>query len=143
MQDQLKKNLSEKWKMLNCLYHFPTPQSNPPDADAFVPFPRYQVYIRNPDRKAVNWNDWLAPFSPRLWIAFVLQSIVSAMLMVIVCYLVRRLGSGEEELTLYDQMFLVYGALICQQGQEGTPRSWSCRILFFVVYVTGTKLTKL
>jgi hypothetical protein len=78
------------------------------------------VFIREPAGRNADWNAYLLPFSPRLWLVL-LATILFISLYLATFYSVgRRVGNeeagGPELYTFYDSILYIFGAF-CQQGK--------------------------
>ncbi|KAJ4445628.1 hypothetical protein ANN_12310 [Periplaneta americana] len=110
---------------------------------SFNAFSRYNTYIRQPSVQKLIWSRFLSPFSPWLWVSVVICIFVFAGIFMAVFQLNRRFidpGNAEhQDLFVWDSLHFVCGAF-CQQGQDFTPRSNSCRMMYWSMYVVGVVL---
>jgi hypothetical protein len=78
------------------------------------------VLVKSPDKVALQWDNFLAPFSLMLWIAMVVTVIIIAVHLTLLCYLGQRYGNQDTKenkcYTFSDSLLLVLG-LFCQQGE--------------------------
>jgi hypothetical protein len=79
----------------------------------------YRVFIRKPAGRKADWDTFLMPFSPRLWLALVATILFITLYLSTFYSIGRRVGNEEEggpELyTFYDSILYIFGAF-CQQG---------------------------
>jgi hypothetical protein len=76
--------------------------------------------VKSPDILKLQWDNFLAPFSLKLWIALVGTALVITVHFIVIYYLGRRFGNQEANsirlYTLSDSLMLVFG-IFCQQGE--------------------------
>ncbi|PSN34367.1 Ionotropic receptor 141 [Blattella germanica] len=100
---------------------------------------KISMFLKEPD-SALSWGRFLAPFGADLWLA-----VIASMLVLTLClslfHLIGRYTGNEEAngpntYSLYNSSLYVFG-IFCQQGHEISPRSWSCRIIYWMTYLTA------
>jgi hypothetical protein len=77
------------------------------------------VFIRKPASRKTDWNTFLMPFSPRLWMVLA-ATVLFISLYLSTFYRIGRLvgneeAGGPELYTFYDSVLYIFGAF-CQQG---------------------------
>jgi hypothetical protein len=77
--------------------------------------------VKSPDTLKLQWDNFFAPFSLKLWIALVGTILVIAVHFTLIYYLGRHYGNQEADsmkfYTLSDSLLLVLG-IFCQQGER-------------------------
>jgi hypothetical protein len=58
---------------------------------------RYSIFVKPPDTLKMRWDNFLIPFSLRLWIALVGTLLIIAVHFTLIYYLGRRFGNEEED----------------------------------------------
>ncbi|KAJ4445619.1 hypothetical protein ANN_12301 [Periplaneta americana] len=95
--------------------------------------------FKEPD-SAFSWGRFLAPFSRNLWWAVATTLLMIIVFLSLIHHVGRVYGNAEAEgpefYSLYNCVIYVFG-IFCQQGNEVTPRSWSCRIVYWMAYFTS------
>ncbi|KDR16875.1 hypothetical protein L798_08617 [Zootermopsis nevadensis] len=102
---------------------------------------RVCIFIRRPESSYQALNNILAPFSSELW--FTIQgAMVGLAACLSLVYHVGRRYDGLERPDLYTlpQALLCVFEIFCQQGHDETPRSWSCRLIYWVSYMAAVVL---
>ncbi|PSN40369.1 Ionotropic receptor 124 [Blattella germanica] len=103
----------------------------------------YQVFIKKPKGKTTEWNAFLMPFQPRLWLVLVATMLFISLYLATFYNIGRRIGNeeagGPELYSFYDSLLYIFGAF-CQQGHDITPRSTSCRLVYITAYLTALVL---
>ncbi|KAJ9590514.1 hypothetical protein L9F63_016465 [Diploptera punctata] len=101
---------------------------------------RYQVFIQQPTRENLVWNDFLKPFTLVLWCTVSLSIMVLSICLTTFHAIGRRFGNEEIEgphtYNFYNSLHFVFG-IFCQQGHDNTPRANSCRIVYLTAYLTA------
>jgi hypothetical protein len=77
--------------------------------------------VRSPDSLKLQWDNFLAPFSLKLWIVLAGTVLIIAVHFTLIYYLGHRYGNQEAAstkfYTLSDSLLLVLG-IFCQQGER-------------------------
>jgi hypothetical protein len=86
-----------------------------------VYFSRFSIFIRAPENEDLDWETYLKPFSPKLWLAVAAAIPIFATLLSVAQYFEKVLlneenDSSEVHFTFYNSIFYVFGAF-CQQGK--------------------------
>jgi hypothetical protein len=79
----------------------------------------YRVFIRKPAGRNADWDAFLTPFSPRLWLVLLATILFLAFYLSTFYSIGRWVGNeeagGPELYTFYDSILYIFGAF-CQQG---------------------------
>ncbi|XP_021913231.1 glutamate receptor ionotropic, delta-2-like [Zootermopsis nevadensis] len=96
-----------------------------------------------PAGRDAEWDAFLMPFSPRLWLVLLATILFIAFYLSTFYSIGRWVGNeesgGPELYTFYDSILYIFGAF-CQQGHDLTPRSTSCRLVYITAYLTALVL---
>ncbi|KAJ9573684.1 hypothetical protein L9F63_008954 [Diploptera punctata] len=124
------------------LPNFPIPLSPLPFTLPLL-YTTYQVYIKKLKTRSTEWDAYLTPFSPRLWLVLVVTIMFMSLYLATFYNIGRRIGNeeadGPELYTLYESCLYIFGAF-CQQGHDITPKSTPCRIVYITAYITALVL---
>ncbi|XP_023708697.1 glutamate receptor ionotropic, delta-2 isoform X2 [Cryptotermes secundus] len=104
---------------------------------------RYNVLIQQLLHEVLSWDDFLKPFSTGLWLMVGISVLVLSFMLSAFHNLGRHYGNAEADdpsrYGLYDSLCCVF-SIFCQQGQDFTPKSISCRLVFLTAYLTAVIL---
>ncbi|PSN31181.1 hypothetical protein C0J52_21512 [Blattella germanica] len=95
----------------------------------------YNVFIRKPDQQEVEWRTFLTPFSSGIWYTTVVYLIVTAVGLDVTHHFSKIYSQTEinqkdmSAFSFKNSLFYVYG-LLCQQGTDMVPHSYSSRMAF-------------
>ncbi|PNF35911.1 hypothetical protein B7P43_G06973 [Cryptotermes secundus] len=102
---------------------------------------RMSVHMQEPRTDGYTWSYMLAPFSYGMrWTVFASVLVLTAFLST-TWYFGDRFGNSPEveNYSLCNSWITVLASFF-QQGHATTPRSWSCRLVFFTSYLTAVTL---
>ncbi|PSN34588.1 Ionotropic receptor 115 [Blattella germanica] len=106
-------------------------------------FSSYEFFIRKPRNEGVQWNGFLQPFSNSLWFSICGWVVLLSILLTTFHFLGRRYGNSEVDdppkYRIVDSFHYMLG-IFCAQGQDKEPRSPSCRLVWFIAYITSVTL---
>ncbi|PSN56460.1 Ionotropic receptor 167 [Blattella germanica] len=84
-----------------------------------------------------KWDHILEPFSTSLWWTICFSLVTLPIILTNTWYVTVRYGiSPRDEDYSFSNTWLLAIGCFCQQGQETTPKAWSCRLVFLTAYLT-------
>ncbi|XP_069688761.1 probable glutamate receptor [Periplaneta americana] len=96
-----------------------------------------EIYIREPDESKMYWNIFLVPFKQELWGAIMVTLLLLSCGLWFIYFIGHRHGVPESEpYGLLNSFHCIFSSLLAQ-GQNSTPRSWSCRTVYLASYLLG------
>ncbi|XP_069695080.1 probable glutamate receptor [Periplaneta americana] len=105
---------------------------------------RIRILVKPRGVNDMGLSSYVGPFSARLWYTICLAIVVLAACLAGFNQLGRHYASTEgfdttQSYSLSRSLFYVFG-IFCQQGHDVTPRSCSCRVVYWVSYLTALVL---
>ncbi|PNF31731.1 hypothetical protein B7P43_G12192 [Cryptotermes secundus] len=99
------------------------------------------IFIRTPGSSYEALNNILAPFSSGLWFTILGAILLLAAFLSLSYHAVRSYDNTEKPdlYTVPMALFCVF-EIFCQQGHDETPRSLSCRLVYWVSHVAAVVL---
>ncbi|KDR11376.1 hypothetical protein L798_14896, partial [Zootermopsis nevadensis] len=98
------------------------------------------LYIRKPEMYWPNWTTFFSPLKFELWLCVTIAALILSAGLSVTSRLSYRYGNeGPRRYTVSDSILCVY-ASFCSQGQDSTPKSWSCRAVYLTSYLVGVVL---
>nr|CAD7417718.1 unnamed protein product [Timema poppensis] len=101
-----------------------------------------KIHMKKPNSYEMGWKKLLShtKFSVISVTLAGLLLLLSASLAVSSRILITSRNASNETVSLYDSVFLTWSALLCNQGQDGVPRSVTCRLVYLVSCLGGILL---
>ncbi|PSN36467.1 Ionotropic receptor 173 [Blattella germanica] len=98
---------------------------------------KIKTFVRKRVSATSNRSYMLEPFSTGLWWTIWSSLMILIMVLTLSWTASVRLGYSQnlEDYSIYSSWIVVFG-IFCQQGQEITPKNWSCRLVILTAYVT-------
>ncbi|KAJ4445618.1 hypothetical protein ANN_12300 [Periplaneta americana] len=101
---------------------------------------KFVIVLTPAGNEDMAWSHFFGPFTLTLWLGVIACILVIAGCLSLFHYMGQHLAYPEYEnpkqYTFFFSIFCVF-AMFCQQGQDVTPKSCACRLVFWLGYVTA------